>query len=400
MKVEKDHILGVAIGLIPIVILFFVFQNGSNKEEELVSSQKSSMPAINKEEKLASNQTSSVLDTSNEEKQDSFKKRSMPAVSDDPNTNMDYIKLVELQIEAVTIDMYRYLGWFPDEKEMLKKASIQAIADLKLIKEYLQRLDLPDQLIELKKSNMAITDMLIQIYDGIELKGDEELKEAFAELNKLYSQYIKKREEIFKEHTSVEELPYYFGPVEERIKFAKDQEDKQSYLNAVELIKERKFDLAYKELLSLKEKYKNTVFESCLRLRMSDCLIMAEGREESDFMPDPEEGINLISGIVDTDKYSPILFEAFYKWRTNTQFFWHGLSNMSNIPNWQYNLKRWQVIQTIRDYLKTNPDDSWANTQYELLLSLPNIGRGGPFGNDNLSHRGSLYLDVKLSDEQ
>ena len=68
---------------------------------------------------------------------------------------------------------------------------------------------------------------------------------------------------------------------------------------------------------------------------------------------------------------------------------------MSEINNWKYNLKRWQAIQTIRHYLKTNPDDAWAKTQINLLLALPNITRGGSFGNDNLSHWSHLYADVK-----
>jgi len=75
------------------------------------------------------------------------------------------------------------------------------------------------------------------------------------------------------------------------------------------------------------------------------------------------------------------------------------MSNMSEIPNWQYNLKRWQVIKTIKRYLKTHPDDAWANAQLGLLLSLPNIYRDGPFGNDNLSHWGKLYTNIESKTE-
>jgi len=82
----------------------------------------------------------------------------MPLISNVYKARLDDIRLVELQIEAVTIDMHRYLGWFPEEKKMLKKASVKAIDDLELIKDYLRQLDFADQLIELKKSNLAITD--------------------------------------------------------------------------------------------------------------------------------------------------------------------------------------------------------------------------------------------------
>jgi len=194
-------------------------------------------------------------------------------------------------------------------------------------------------------------------------------------------------------------LPEGFDPKKEEIKFAQNQRDRQVYLNAVELIKERRFGQAYKDLASLKDKYKDTVFENCIKLKMSDCLLMSEPNNHGGSVFNPEEGMAFLSGILESREYSPVLFDAFYKWRTRTQSFGHGMSNMSDIPNWQYNLKRWQAIQTIRQYLKTNLDDAWANAQVGLLLSLPNIGRGGPFGNDNLSHWGKLYMDDGLSEK-
>jgi hypothetical protein len=72
---------------------------------------------------------------------------------------------------------------------------------------------------------------------------------------------------------------------------------------------------------------------------------------------------------------------------------------MSEIPNKEYNKKRWERIQVIKRYLKDNPDDVWAREQVDLLLSLPNIRRGGPMGNDNLTHWGSLYVDLSKFQE-
>jgi hypothetical protein len=67
------------------------------------------------------------------------------------------------------------------------------------------------------------------------------------------------------------------------------------------------------------------------------------------------------------------------------------MSNMSEIPNWEYNKKRWSVMQTIKQHIKNNPDDVWAKAQVNLLLGLPNIARGGLVGNSNLNHWGMLY---------
>jgi len=376
MKIQKSHIFGVVLGLIPVVILYFVLEYWPFSKANQTAEQKQLMPVIN----------------------DPYK------------TRLDDIRFVELQIEAVTIDIHRYLGWFPEEKKMLKKASVKAIDDLALIKRYLRELSFTERLKELKDTSLAIIDMLIQIYDGIDSKEQEDIKKSFAEFNSLYSQYSEKLdslysqyseklEEVIKKDEPVAKLPEGFDPKKEEIKFAPNQQDRQVYLNAVELIKNKNFVQAYKDLASLKEKYKDTAFENCVKLRMSDCLLMSEPNNQSDSIFNPEGGMAFLSDILDDGGYSPVLFNAFYKWRTQTQSFWHGMSNMSEIPNWQYNLKRWQAIQIIRQYLKTNPEDVWANAQVGLLLSLPNIDRGGPFGNDNLSHWGKLYTNIKSEAE-
>ena len=67
---------------------------------------------------------------------------------------------------------------------------------------------------------------------------------------------------------------------------------------------------------------------------------------------------------------------------------------MSLIPNDEYNAKRWELVQIIKEYLKKNPNDVWAKAQVNLLLALPNIGRGGLMGNDNLFYYASLYSDI------
>ena len=305
MEIKKEHIIGM-LGLIPIVILFLLLDcKPSSKTNQTVE-----------------------------------QKHSMPSIGDSHIATLDDIRFVELQIDAVNIDMDRYIGWFFDKKEMLKKASTRAVNDLELVEDYLLKLRFSDELKKLKKENLRIIDTLITIYDGIELKEQGDIKKDFAGLNDIYSQYSEKLKEVIKKDKSVEKRSNDFDPKNEEIGFAQTQQNGQVYLN-------------------------------------------------------PEKGMVLLSEIIDSQIYSPVLFEAFYKWRAQTQELWHGMSNMSNIPNWQYNLKRWQAIQTIRQYLKTNPDDIWAKTQANLLLALPNINRGGSFGNDNLSYWWQLCADVK-----
>jgi len=321
----------------------------------------------------------------------------MPAVSNSYEPSLDDIMFVEFQISAVIIDMRMPLGWYPDDKDKIKTASVKALGDLKTIKRYLQQLSFTEDVMELKGMQLAKMDILIQMYDGIELKSTEDIKKAFVELDDFCSQRTEKVAKVFKKYEPPERMAKDFNTTQEEIKCIQNKQDRQVYLNAVELLKNRNFEQAYNDLSSLKGKYKDTVFESCLKLRMSDCILMIKPNSENISMDD-EKGIALLSDILEDMEYSPVVYEAFYKWRTQTQFFWHGMSNMSEIPNWQYNLKRWQLIQAIRQYLKTNPDDDWAKAQAALLLLLPNIQRGGLYGNDNLEHFGKLYTDV-YSDE-
>jgi len=256
----------------------------------------------------------------------------MPPITDSYIGSIEDIRFVDLQIDAVTIDMHRYLGWFFDKKDMMKKASVKAIDDLRTIKDYLQKISFTDDLSELRDVNLTIIDMLIQTYNNIDIKQEEVIRKDFAEYREIYCQYIKKFEEYSQKQSSVEKL--------------------------------------------------------------SDCLIISDPNEEDNIF-DLEKRITLLSEILDAEEYSPVLFEAFNKWRTQKQLFWHGLSNMSEIPNWEYNLKRWKVVQTIKKYIETNSDDVWAKTQVRLLLDLPNVGRGGHFGNDVLGMR-----KINLDEEQ
>jgi len=306
MEIKKEHIISVVLGLIPIVILYFVLEcHPFSKVNQTVE-----------------------------------QKHSMPPIDDSYIATLHDIRFIELQIEAVTIDMYRYLGWFFDRKEMMRKASAKAIDDLRTIKDYLQQISFTADLIKLKNINLSIIEKLTKIYDGIDLKEEEDIEKSFAGINDLCSQYSKMLKEVAKKNRHDVKLSKDFNPNNEEIGFAQNQQNGQVYLSS-------------------------------------------------------EMGIVILSEILDSRIYSPVLFDTFCRWRTQTQLFWGGMSNMSDIPNWEYNLKRWQAIQTIRQYLKTNPDDIWAKAQVNLLMALPNISRGGSFGNDNLSHWGVLYTDVK-----
>ncbi len=309
---------------------------------------------------------------------------------------LDEFILTALQVSAVTTDMDMYLGWYPEEKESIKEASEKAIEDLEDIESRLNSLKLPKKLVKLKEANLKLIDKLKEIYTGIETKSDEEIRQGFFELNELYAPFQGKLESTLEKNSPPRELPENFEPLNEELKLIQNEEDKTNYLNAIKLIKGKKYFGAYEILNQLRTAYKNLAFEDCVLLKMSDCLLLADFDSEikkENQLQGERSGLELLTEILNKKRYSPVLYEAFYKWRTIEQYLNYGVSNTSEIPNKAYNEKRWEIIQLIKEYAKDNPDDLWAQAQVDLLRYLPNILRGGIMGNDSLEHWGNLYVD-------
>jgi len=314
---------------------------------------------------------------------------------------LDELVYVEFQISAVTTDMYMYLGWFEDKKDWIKEASLEAISDLEEIEKSIMNLDVPGELIELREANKAIIQKLKTIYAGIENKKPEDIKAEFESFNKLYAKYSEDFKHALKEYRDMQELPQVFDPIIEELKLASNQKDKDAYQRATKLINEKNYNQAYEILSQLKVKYEGLPLEDCILLRISDCGLKADSDlDVENKLQMKEDGLDVLTQIVNKNSYSPVLYEAFYKWRTTEQYYNHGMSNMSHIPNKEYNKKRWEIIQVLKKQLKDVPDDRWAQEQVDLLLSLPNITRGGPMGNHNLEHWGSLYVDLSKFEEK
>ncbi len=308
------------------------------------------------------------------------------------NDVLDELAFTELQMGAVSIDMHLWFGWFDDDKDGMKGASLKAITDLEGIKKDIQNLNLPENIKSLKGQLLEAVNRLQAVYKDVENIKPEKLKEEFASFNEFYEKYSAEVKSARKQYRPVVNLSESFDSSLEEIKSATNDKDKDIYIKATLLMKGKKYAEAYELLSSLKQKYRNTTFESCILLRMSDCTNMTDSDMKQD-ADKAEDGLKILSKIVSANKYSPVLFEAFYKWRTTEQEFSHGMSNMSGIPNTEYNKKRWELVQIVKKYLAENSNDIWAQKQKAQLLTLPNIERGGPAGNDNLVHWGLLYAD-------
>ncbi|NQT75001.1 MAG: hypothetical protein HQ566_00605 [Candidatus Omnitrophica bacterium] len=309
----------------------------------------------------------------------------------------DELRFIKTRIEAVAIDMYAYVGWAWDLKNTLRFGSKLNRKELQKIKAYLSKLDVSDELGEAKKRELQLIDKIIEVYDGIESKDLETVNKEFREIGEYDTRYHKEVIKVRLKHKrGWEKLPADFEPIDRDIDLMKTALDKHTYLNAVQLITwDEDYVQAYEALNGLKGKYEGTPFEDYIMLRISDCFLMAvRDFDELLEIDASEEGIKILSDIVNKKAYSPLLYEAFHKWRTKNQSYNYGASNTSEIPNDEYNEKLWQVVQVIKAYLKDNPDDAWAEYQIDALLDLGNIKRGGMYGNSNAWHRAHLYSNV------
>jgi len=316
----------------------------------------------------------------------------------DFDDSLDALAYKEIQLDAITNEMMLFLGWFHEDKEGFALAGVQLVKELESLGIQLDRLTVPSELRHLKDSLLEITTRLQDLYDGIEVRDPEYVNEENEIMNQMYKEYSEEFLDIaamLEEEGAIAGVPDTVNQTDEELKLIPDEADKELYLKAKALIEVDKCKEAQDILCHLGKRYTNQPFDLVIMIRLSDCTLRSRSDlEEDDPFYSNDEGLLFLSKILDSYTYSPVLYEAFFKWRTATQSHWHGSSNMSHIPNDEYNEKRWQVVQLIKRHFKLNPDDKWALAQARALLSLPNIQRGCHFGNCNIMHWAYLYTDI------
>jgi len=309
---------------------------------------------------------------------------------------LDELSFINTRISAVTIDMYGYLGWFSDDRDIIARGAEDNINRLENILQDLEKLDVPEELRPIKELETSMGGGLIKAYTGILDKSAGTLRAEFIAVQDKQKALSDKLEAAYGKYGWLKELPEEYDPVMSELPLLKSDADREIYLRALDLIRSNEYEDSYAMLLTLREKYAGTDFEPCVNLKISDCLISADSEIKNARGEDSvSEGIEILSEIIDSGRYSPVLFESFYRWRTITQYHQYGMSNMSDIPNDLYNKKRWELVHLIKKHVEDNPNDIWAKGQVDYLVHLHNITRGGPMGNHNLIDWGILYSNVE-----
>jgi len=307
----------------------------------------------------------------------------------------DELIFADLQVSAMSIDLLKYLKWHPEDKGAIKRVSERNLENLKEIKGHIRNLVIPDSLAELKVLNLDLIDKVAHIYTGIEAKTPGQIRTELNSLEPLYMSFAREFEKRATQHAPRENLPKDFDPTDAEGNLAQSKWDRHFYITGVDLIGQKEYEQAFEYLGSIKGKYEGEVFGDCIVLRISDCKLKKYNHSGNSAAPDVyKETLEVLSRLLERGRYSPVLFETFYKWRTLTQHCIYGEAKSSEIPNMGYNEKRWELVKVIKEHLVIDGNDLWARNQIDLFLSLPNITRSSKLGNDNLKHLMFLYTDV------
>jgi len=307
----------------------------------------------------------------------------------------DELMFADLQVSAMSIDILKYLMWYPEDKEALERVSGRNLENLKEIRAHIRDLVIPGSLTELRDSNLDLMDKVAYLYADIETKSPEQIGAELDSLKPLYMSFAREFEKHTAQYVPKEKLPDDFDPLDAEISLVQSKRDGHFYVTGVDLIERKAYEQAFEYLGSIKDKYEGEVFGDCIELRLSDCKLKEYNYSEGNAEPAIyEEALKVLSGLLERRQYSPVLFEVFYKWRTLTQHCVYGEDKSSEIPNMGYNEKRWELVKVIKEHLAANGKDLWARNQIDLFLSLPNITRSSELGNDNFRHLIFLYTDL------
>jgi hypothetical protein len=300
------------------------------------------------------------------------------------------LEYAAIQMEAIDNDMYFYLGWEFADKEQMQKTAQELGQNLKKIKAHVLTQDFPLEMASLQESMVALIDGLMEIYKDIEKKDRPSIDKEYSLYQEQGSAHNQQLTALIDEFVDIPLLEDFDYIAEEHR--SAEATDAASYEQALSLIKDKQFPKAYDILDRLKEKYAGQELELSIALRMSDCLLHDKS-DMSQGIDADEKALQLLTSIVNAGRYSPILQEAFLKWRTIDQYYNQGMSNYSQIPNQAYNEKRWELVKLVRSYYDEHTDDLWAKVQEFLLIDIPNILRGDLMGNTNLRYWAALYTD-------
>lgn len=288
-----------------------------------------------------------------------------------------------LKLQVVEIENDGWMFWGELEKEKWPEAFKDSFKEYDSLKAEIQALNVSEGLRNTQKIMVEFIDKTKAIYGALHTLNDEQMKEKFKEHQENVLNLSNAMQDTFKKYYTLSDASE-LKIIDKELELISDKNDKNSFLNAVDLLGKRKCKQSKVILVDLLKKYKNTPFEASILIRIIDCQQIKDSDLEQDI--DSEKYQELALKLLERGEYSPVLFDLFGRWRTVDQMNNHGMSNMSEIPNDEYLKVQWKVAETIIGFIEKNPKDVWAKQQLPVLMTLGNIERGGEVGNLNMNY--------------
>ena len=309
---------------------------------------------------------------------------------------LDEIAFNGLQLDAVVGDMYLYTGWDTDDKKAMREDSIKVLKHLDAILEDIDKQKYPKELASMKDILINTIKAYKDIYTDIDKK---DIKAAGRQIDDLWDRHTEACKKLY--------ILFDLSLTEAQFDKAKDpspvfesKELEASYKDAVDLLKQKKYRSAFEKLSRLRDKLnKESVAYDFVTEHLCD--VVGKSANGDDAFSENEEinrtddDILKYSEEIFSKNYSPLFCDFFVIWRTIKQELYSGMSNWSQIPNWDYNLKRKELMDKLIKHLAQVPQDIWAYKELQQLIGLDNIERGGDYGNDTLAYLGDLYMDLE-----
>jgi len=265
---------------------------------------------------------------------------------------------------------------------------------LNAILEDIDKQNYPKELYPMKDNLIKVIKEHKDIYKGIDKK---DIKAVSKQLDELWNSYTDA------DHKAGE--LYDFSLVDAQLEKAQDpspvfesEELKTTYKEAGELLKQKKYRSAFEKFSQLRNKLnKESVAYDFVTERLCD--VIGKSNNTNTDIPKTEElgkesdEILKYAEEILAKEYSPLFCDFFVVWRTIKQELYGGMSNWSQIPNWDYNLKRKELLEKLIKHIGQSPLDIWTYKELGQLKDINNIERGGDYGNDTLAYLSNLYMD-------
>jgi len=276
----------------------------------------------------------------------------------------------------------------------MQEGSIKALQHLNAILEDIDKQNYPKELYPMKDNLIKVIKEHKDIYKGIDKK---DIKAVSKQLDELWNSYTDA------DHKAGE--LYDFSLVDAQLEKAQDpspvfesEELKTTYKEAGELLKQKKYRSAFEKFSQLRNKLnKESVAYDFVTERLCD--VIGKSNNTNTDIPKTEElgkesdEILKYAEEILAKEYSPLFCDFFVVWRTIKQELYGGMSNWSQIPNWDYNLKRKELLEKLIKHIGQSPLDIWTYKELGQLKDINNIERGGDYGNDTLAYLSNLYMD-------